>query len=389
MDIKLQKDQLDIINRNNKLYSNLYGSMNLAKFIVGNNDFIFSLIGDVGAVNTKISAETSGDSYIVFSMPYNKWQTITLKFSTYNCVNIHITSKTLRVYTDESSDEAVFSINRYNEFDDVDSIANEYTVRQIVNNVKSFNELYMTDELSSDLDLLHNMFSLQSNGNTIGLGRDSLMYADGSLIVKTKLTEPIQESFFKDTDEDYVYISDDIIKLISLLDSRSKVFKFTCNYDAIYWNDENTELYYQGSVQKSELPSDEDFENFKPSTDLSIVSIPANVLKESINFFNGVYENNDWKTLKFNLSKLNGLNLIYTDRDSTVHYTKHVDGIICGLDSEFNLASDVVKNITDKTLKRFGPTENISITYNNSPDTISVLINVSDLYEAILVKLED
>lgn len=389
MDIKLYKDQLDILNRNNKLYSNLYGSMNLAKFLVGNNGFIFSLMGDVGAISTKVNAETSESSYIAFSMPYNKWQTITLKFSTYNCVNIHVTSKTLRVYTDESSDEAIFSINRYNEYNDPGSIVNEYAVKQIINNVKSFNELYMTDELSSDLDLLHNMFSLQSNGNTIGLGRDSLMYADGSLIVKTKLTEPIQESFFKDTDEDYVYISDDIIKLIGLLDSKSKVFKFTCNYDAIYWNDENTELYYQGSVQKSELPSDEDFENFKPSTDISTVSIPANLLKESINFFNGVYENNDWKLLRFNLSEANGLNLIYTDRDSTVHYTKHVDGIMCGFDSEFNLASDVVKNITDKTLKRFGPTESINITYNNDPNTISVLINVSDLYEAILVKLED
>ena len=109
MDIKLYKDQLDILNRNNKLYSNLYGSMNLAKFLVGNNGFIFSLMGDVGAISTKIDAETSESSYVSFSMPYNKWQTITLKFSTYNCVNIHVTSKTLRVYTDESSDEAVFS----------------------------------------------------------------------------------------------------------------------------------------------------------------------------------------------------------------------------------------------------------------------------------------
>ena len=389
MDIKLYKDQLDILNRNNKLYSNLYGSMNLAKFLVGNSDFIFSLVGDVGAISTKVSVETSESSYIAFSMPYNKWQTITLKFSTYSCVNIHVTSKTLRVYTDESSDEAIFSINRYNEYNDPSSIVNEYAVRQIINNVKSFNELYMTDELSSNLDLLHNMFSLQSNGNTIGLGRDSLMYADGSLIVKTKLIEPIQESFFKDTDEDYVYISDDIINLIGLVDSKSRVFKFTCNYDAIYWNDENTELYYQGSVQKSELPSDEDFENFKPSIDISTISIPASLLKESINFFNGVYENNDWKLLKFSLSKENGLNLIYTDRDSTVHYTKHVDGIVCDLDSEFNLASDVVKNITDKTLKRFGATENVNITYNNDSSTIGILINVSDLYEAILVKLED
>ena len=112
-------------------------------------------------------------------------------------------------------------------------------------------------------------------------------------------------------------------------------------------------------------------------------------MKESINFFNGVYENNDWKLLKFSLSKENGLNLIYTDRDSTVHYTKHVDGIVCDLDSEFNLASDVVKNITDKTLKRFGATENVNITYNNDSSTIGILINVSDLYEAILVKLED
>ena len=113
MDIKLYKDQLDILNRNNKLYSNLYGSMNLAKFLVGNSDFIFSLIGDVGAISTKVNAETSESSYIAFSMPYSKWQTITLKFSTYNSVNIHITSKSLRVYTDESSDEAIFSINRY------------------------------------------------------------------------------------------------------------------------------------------------------------------------------------------------------------------------------------------------------------------------------------
>lgn len=389
MDIKLYKDQIDILNRNNKLYSNLYGSMNLAKFLVGNNEFTFSLLGDTGAVNTKISAETSVGPYVTFSMPYNKWQTIVLKFAIYNCINIHLTSKTLRVYTDESCDEATFAINRYNEFDDYNSVMCENTVKQIKDNIKSFNELYITDELSSDLDLLHTMFSMQSNGNTIGLGRDSLMYADGSLIVKTKLTEPIQESFFKDTDEDYIFISDDIIKLVGLLDSKSRVFKFTSSYDAVYWNDENTELYYQGSVQKSELPTDEDFENFKPSSNISTVCIPANILKESINFFNGVYENNDWKLLKFNLSKENGFNLVYTDRDATVNYNKHVDGIECSLDATFNLASDVVKNVTDKTLKRFGPTENINITYNDDSDTISVLMTVSDLYEVILVKLED
>lgn len=389
MDIKLYKDQIDILTRNNKLYSNLYGSMNLAKFLIGNNEFLFSLMGDSGAINTKISAETSGNSYVTFSMPYNKWQIIVLKFSIYNCINLHITSKTLRVYTNESSDEATFAINRYNEFDDCKSVTYENVVKQIKDNVKSFNELYITEELSSNLELLHNMFSMQSNGNTIGLGRDSLMYADGSLIVKTKLTEPIQESFFKDTNEDYVFISDDIIKLVNLLDSKSRVFKFTCNYDAIYWNDENTELYYQGSVQKSELPTDEDFENFKPKDNISTVCIPANRLKESIGFFNGVYENNDWKLLKFNLSEENGLNLIYTDRDATVNYNKHVDGIDCVLDAEFNLASDVVKNVTDKTLKRFGPTENINITYNNDPSTISVLMTVSDIYEIVLVKLED
>lgn len=389
MDVKLYKDQIDILNGNNKLYSNLYGSMNLAKFIIGNNEFIFSLIGDIGAVNTKISAETSETSYISFSIPLSKWQTILTKFSIYSCINLHITSKTLRVYTDESCDEATFSINRYSKMEKSEDVINENIVSQIKNNIDHFNEIYVSNDLSSDLELMHNMFSVQSNGNTIGLGQDSLMYADGSLILKTQLTEPISESFFNDSDEDYVYISDDILKLIILLSSRSAIFKFTNKYDAIYWKDENTELFYQGSVQKSELPTDEEFNNFKPSANTSTISIPANVLKESIGFFNGVYENNDWKPLRFNISEKNGLNLIYTDRDSTVHYTKHIDDVECNLDSEFNLASDVVRTITDKSIKRFGPTESINITYNNDPDTIGVLITVSNLYEAILVKLED
>lgn len=386
MNIKLKNEQIMALQNKNKIYSFLNGEGTRTTFRVGNGKFTFILSNDSSVLETTVEAETSGNDIVSFNMEYSKWLMLLQKFSSYGEVDIDVSEGILKISTSESYDKGVYSVASYEEFtnfNDSDTML-EPKRSDILKNGKS---LFLTDELVSNFELMNTMFSIQSSGNTIGLDEDSIIYADGSVIVKTFISEPVPQNFFeyREDGKRYIFISRNILKLMSLLYRSNAEIHFSDTYQEIYWSDDDTEIIFSGQTITSELPSDDEYNSYTVFNNGGKITMTSKVFKEALSFFDGVYEGSEWRPLTFEVSSENGLTIKYESQ--TTSLSKHVDGISCNVDSSFTLSSDILKNIVSKINDRFGSNADICIEYDDSSS--GVYLTSSDTYESVLAKLED
>ena len=248
----------------------------------------------------------------------------------------------------------------------------------------------VTEEIADDLALANSLFVPQQDVNSIGLGKEGLIYAVRSVILRTRFTSALPDDLFVnlDPDEDYIYLHKYMIGFINHVFGSNPVFNFSSDYSTIYWEDESSSTFLTQPSRELAIPSDEDIESFVPAVGQGgSFSVDTNILKESLGFFDGFYVGSVWKPIRFESTANKEVVVRY--KHPTADITKSLPAIP-STDGEFTLDSDTVRRVMMKVRdKRPEKTTPLEAVFTFDDDAPGVLCEIDNYYSIVFCKLSD
>lgn len=379
----ITRDQLNQLKEKNKLYSYIYGFFTKAFFKVSENKFTFMLRGDNGVLQTSVPIDFTGEP-VYYSIEYNKWQTVLQKYGESKKINFVVSKNTLKITADGDPDVINLSLNIYPP-DSNEAIVIDDFIRtkkeEVIQNNKC---LVLNEELLSGLSFVDSLFTAQGRVNSVGLGINNIVYSDRALVVKSYLSKNFPEELFSSlSDDSYIYLHTAIIKLLPLLYKTNANIYFSGDYNILYWNDNNTEIYIASPDREVVLPTEEEFKNIQPPSGSPTFSIDPEVLSNCLEFFDGFYEGSAWKPITFNINANKDISLYY--RHPTTEITKILPGVVCNTDGSFAIDSEMLKKVINR-VKDSDAEEKVNITFDEDAPGIYLSADITG-YEAVFSKL--
>jgi hypothetical protein len=220
----------------------------------------------------------------------------------------------------------------------------------------------------------------------VALKKDSVMYADRSIILKVLVGA--RDEFLKDRDSVGIhkFVSGFLLQAMRF----NTNFIFDEHYETVYWEDENTKVVVASERCVIALPTDEELAMFVPQEDSERgrFSIGQNSLYESLEFFNGFYEASVWKPITF-LCKDNKVKLYY--KHPTTEVSKNLDTaeFSQNMNAEFQIVSELLTKLLQKAIDNSDSedvdSQKVTITYDEEAAGVHCVIGNS--YDVVFAKL--
>ena len=387
MKITLDRSQLDEMQKHSKLYNYLATTLTKSYFSVGDNKFVLFFQGSKGACKTTVPIQCS-EPAMFFQGDYAKLSNALGKAGFSPTVTLTITAKYLRISIDGSNDIISLAIITY----PADSA--EATT------IASFAETKLTDiqshraSLTMESDLVEafttamSMFNTVGKNNAIAVRRDYVLYADRSVVLKARLTNPVALA------QDTVILHKYTLGMLGLVQKVNPCVFFTNDYVSVGWTDGSTIVVLASEPCDIAIPSDDDLLGIVPPTDADTLTVDQGALQQGLAFFNGFYEASVWKPVTFRIAASGEASLYYKHPSTEISKNLGCTGTAEG---EFVVASETVAKLTTKSIELApsGESQKATIRYDDTAPGVMCYIgtlqdshgNSLPRYEVILAKL--
>lgn len=388
----LSKEDINKLQAKSKLFIYLSNLFTKAYFKVTESTFTFMLRGQTGVVSINIPCQAFGissqDPEIYYSVDFPKWQTALQKFENVNTLKLSFTKNLFQISSSTSADVINLGVVYYKKNSNEAIIIDSFLASKRDEMVSS-EPLCLNDSIIESLNLADSLFTSQvsSSINSVGLSAYDVMYADRSVVLKILLKKALPEELFSNLkNDDHIFIHSYFIRLFDHLYKFDPHIYFSPDYSTIFWEDSNTALFIISEDRKVALPSAEEFEAIKPQDMSNSFEVLPSTLRSGLNFFTGFYEGSVWKPLTFKMSKNQEVNLYY--KHPTAEITKLLNSTICTSEGTFAVDSETLRKITSKVCDKFSKDE-AAITFVFDTEAPGIYMNVPELYEVVLSKLEE
>lgn len=385
---KLTSNQLGILQNKSKLCAYLNSSLTKSFFKLTSDKLTLFQRGSAGAFCINIPVQSNVSNNIYYSVDYNKWNNALLKFSSYNEVEVSISKNVLALAVPGTLDIINLSILTY----DTDS-SEAYLIDNFISDTyasifSSDLKLSLTEDVLDNFDLADSLFSSQGRVNSIGLSKDEVIYSDRSVVLKIKSSNHLPEELFGNlSSDDYIFIHSFFLKLFKLLVKTNSEVYFSNDYETIYWEDDHSKLIISSDSRDIALPTNDQWEMIKPSSDAASFTTDIYSLQEGLNFFTGFYEETAWKPIIFEASD-SGVKLYY--RHPTTEISKSINNITSSAKGYFMISSETINKILSKISFKFNSDIPVTVFYDeDSPGVYCKVSCDTAEYEFVLSKLVD
>lgn len=378
------KNLTDLRNKG-KLFSSFNSILTRTFFKVSNNEFKILFRGVLGVSSYTMNISCDCDTPLYFTVDYNKWFNAIQKFNNVNEIIITIKKTMMQISSVGTSDVINLGIVPFTENSAESSIINDYLDERKTATINDSYQLILTDELLDNFKMMDSLFSAQGKVNSIGFTKNYVTYADRSVVVKTNLIDPLEDSLFATSEEGMIFVHSTFLKLFPTLAKINNSVYYSNEYDTIYWEGENVRLILTSEPWDLALPTEEQWEMIKPQDEASSFSVDLATLSSSLKFFTGFYEETAWKPLTFEITKGKEVTLYY--RHPTTEISKTLGDIVGTVDGSFIIGSEILGKILSSIENRFSDEEQVVIMYDE--DAPGIYCRVNDTYEFVLSKMMD
>ena len=390
MNIYIDSKTLYRYKMRNKLYQYLYGNLSTSYFKATSDCLSIYLKGSTGLFRVDLPCKADTDEIKYFSVDFGKWSNALVKFEGCDGIALSINRNLVKIFVDGSSDFITLSTSSYGD-DNLEVTSLDTLLEKRKEEIlKDDLSIEITEEIADDLALANSLFIPQQDVNSIGLGKDGLIYAVRSVILKARFTTDIDENFFRnlDSSEDYVYLHRYLIGLIYYIYASNPIFNFSSDYSTMYWEDDTSAVYITQPPRELARPSDDELESFVPALGTGgTFSVDTEFLKNSLGFFDGFYVGSVWKPIRF--ESVANKEVVVRYKHPTADITKSLPSM-SDTDGEFVLDSDTVRKILMKVKdKRVDKTTPLEAVFTFDDDSPGVLCEIGDYYSIVFCKLND
>ena len=386
---ELTNYQLAALQSKKKVYSTMYSFLDRTYFKLVPGSLTFAMIGHNGLIKTTIDVDYKDEPYC-FGVDYKKLDVILQKFAVHETVKFDITDSYMTISTPVTSDSIKIQINVLDNTDK-SSVDIDTGIENIVSSrINPNHTLYVSDELTENIGLFNYVFNTTGSINAIGLTRDSIMYSDRNVVIKSTLVDQLPDGLFDSVSEDdpYIYLHVDMLKTMLLLSQYKNEFRFDADYDIVNWSDDTTNLIFSNNNKTVMLPTEEQYESIRPQNRDVKFSISIQKLKESLSFFDGIYAESSWKPITFKTET--GKNIVLEYKHMSTEAEKEIDEVTSDFTGSFTVDSDTLKKIVTKVTDFVDDDSSIVFNYDeatNEDPSLGVFIQIGDNFEAVISKL--
>ena len=390
MIIYLNSDTINYHRSKAKLYQYLYSNLGTTYFRATKDCLSIYFKGALGLFKTDLPCESETDEVKYFSVDFSRWINALIKFEGSDSITLSINKNLIKISVTGSSDVITLSVASYGDDNTEVTSLDTLLEKRKTEILDAKLSMEVTEEIADDLALANSLFVPQQDVNSIGLGKEGLIYAVRSVILKTRFTSALPDDLFVnlDPDEDYIYLHKYMIGFINHVFGSNPVFNFSSDYSTIYWEDESSSTFLTQSSRELAIPSDEDIKSFVPAVGQGgSFSVDTNILKESLGFFDGFYVGSVWKPIRFESTANKEVVVRY--KHPTADITKSLPAIP-STDGEFTLDSDTVRRVMMKVRdKRPEKTTPLEAVFTFDDDAPGVLCEIDNYYSIVFCKLSD
>lgn len=390
MIIYLNSDTINYHRSKAKLYQYLYSNLGTTYFRATKDCLSIYFKGALGLFKTDLPCESETDEVKYFSVDFSRWINALIKFEGSDSITLSINKNLIKMSVTGSSDVITLSVASYGDDNTEVTSLDALLEKRKTEILDAKLSMEVTEEIADDLALTNSLFVPQQDVNSIGLGKEGLIYAVRSVILKTRFTSALPDDLFVnlDPDEDYIYLHKYMIGFINHVFGSNPVFNFSSDYSTIYWEDESSSTFLTQPSRELAIPSDEDIESFVPAVGQGgSFSVDTNTLKESLGFFDGFYVGSVWKPIRFESTANKEVVVRY--KHPTADITKSLPAIP-STDGEFTLDSDTVRRVMMKVRdKRLEKTTPLEAVFTFDDDAPGVLCEIDNYYSIVFCKLSD
>jgi len=379
MKITLDRAQLDEMQKHSKLYTHLSTTLTRSYFSLGDDKFTIFFQGSKGACKTTIPVQCP-DAPIFFQADYSKLSNALSKVGFSPSVTFSVTAKQLRISIDGSSDVISLAIISYPASSSEATTITSY----IENKLAATNDklsLLFGEELMDALTAAASMFTTVGKNNAIAVRADYVLYADRSIVMKARLTDPLPLT------QETVLLHKYILNTIQIVQKTNPLMVFSSDYSTLYWSDTATNLVLASEPCDIAIPSEDDLKAIAPN-DGGTLTVEQHVLQQGLAFFNGFYEASVWKPITFRIADNGAASLYY--KHPTTEISKDL-GCSGSAQGEFVVASETLAKLVSKSIELSKDTAFAILNYDDVAP--GVLCSIGELcpgvarYEVILGKL--
>ena len=397
---KLNNYNFSLLKNKSRLHTYISGKLDKAYFKLSGDEFVIALSSNDGVSLTTLNIEyengsTPDTEAFYFSTEYGKWATALQKFAGAESLHFSVSDSLFRIKVEDSCDVISLGIVKYDEGSKVSEIINRFITERKNDIIACNHKLTLTPEILADFDLMGNLFTTQGRTNSIGISKTDVMYSDRNSVVKANLEEELPDELFNSISEDdtHIYLHSFTLRLLDLLSDFNTEVYFDNEYEVLYWGDSDTEIIIYSDSKDIALPTQEQFDGIKPSNPNTCFEVNIDLLRDSLNFFNGFYDGTSWKPVTFVLERENDIVLRYMR--PTADINKSLTNVMSPFDASFTVDSEVLRKILQKIKERF-PNDNVNVRFNCDDSSVleddqapGVYCTVGGTYEFIISKLLD
>lgn len=384
MTFKLSNSQISKFYGKSKLYSQISKYLNKAYFKLTQGKLLLQLKGQNGIFQTAFDVDYSGDN-VYFSTEYSKWVTVLQKFSLAPEINIDIDNNSLKFAGGKGYGTVRLGISTFKATSSEAIILDKFIDTKSTEIVAANHVLNLTPTLLSTLALTNSLFLNQDTVNSIGLDKDKAIYSDRVIVLKAALSEKLPNELFivESTEVPVIYIHSFFLGLFPIFARTSATVYLSKDYNTLYWKDEDSDFIFVSDSHEVALPSAEDWEEIKPSTN-NYISFSLRMLRDTLGFFDGFYEGNTWKPITFEIFKDKEVTLNY--KHPTTDISRDLEFKEATADGSFSVDSGTLAKLCSRLVEMF-PDLDVEAKIYFDEEAPGVFIKASDDYEAVLSKL--
>ena len=381
MKVTINEEQVQIFVKRMKFCNTLSGVFSRLYFKIGGRELVYLLRGGTGVYRIKLDIDCD-EAPRYFAVDYNKWQMALIKFDWASELIFDVKENSLSIMSNKGRAGGVISLGISN-FNSTSSeaLVVEKFLETKKNELSNGKTVDFTEEIVSDLAFADNFFAIQaSKVNSVGLGKNCVLYSDRATVLKLHLSEDLPDEIFEGLGEDYIYIHSFIIKLLKSLTTTNSTVLFNRDFGSLYWEDDSSALFIVSDEREVAFPTEEQWEMIKPSKDCGVV-IGTELLKKGLEFFTGFYEGSMWKPISFSLGTQESF---LTYKHPTSEVVRPLEDVTGNVDGSFNVDSEtlrkIVSKIDDSHIKE------LNLYYDD--EAPGIYIEAGDM-EAVMSKLEN
>lgn len=377
MEFKLSREQLDDVQKYNKMYSYLSQSFTKTYFVVGEGEFSLFFYGQKGAVKTTFKIEGIEGSKRYFQIDYGKWTNGLSKLSFSDEAIVRLTEKFIKLRIEGSSDVINLGIIPCDKNSaEIDIIENFIPTQEA--KAENKKAIGLTEELIAAISITTSMFSSVGRNNAIALFKNHVMYSDRSIVLKAKLEDTLPLS------DEKVILHRFTAGVLPFLFKEHPVIQFVDDFEILFWDDGGgTSLVLVSEPCEISLPTNEELQAISPGENSGVLEVPHTNLQMCLNFFNGFYEASVWKPITFQISANKEASLYY--RHPTTEITKALANP-GDKDGEFIVGSETLMKLVNKAVDTL---DEGTVIFRYDDEAPGVSCNIASLYEVVFAKLTE